>query len=245
MEDFSITHNGHTTNIKPFPISVAFTGSESPVIEERSDLLENLGIKTQYLGIGVDRLDYTKGILERLRGIEFFFTLHPSYIGKFTFLQIAPLSRKEVEKYQEFNEAVTSEAARINEKFSTNGWQPIVLLKEHHSHEEIYPLYRAADVCLVTSLSDGMNLVAKEFVAARDDESGVLVLSQFTGASRDLQEAIIINPYSAEQTADAIYQALNMSATEQHRRMKKMRDSIKDYNVYRWAAELIKAVTNA
>jgi trehalose 6-phosphate synthase len=149
-----------------------------------------------------------------------------------------------VEKYRQFNVEVTREAERINRKFESNGWQPIVLLKEHRTHEEIYPLYRTANICLVTSLSDGMNLVAKEFVAARSDEAGVLILSQFTGAARDLKEAITINPYSAEETAEAIHKALIMPAAEQYRRMKKMREAVKNYNIYRWAAEFLRSITS-
>jgi len=159
-------------------------------------------------------------------------------------LQIAPPSREGVEKYREFNKQVTDKANQINENLGTGSWKPIVLIKENLSHEELYPLYRGANVCLITSVHDGMNMVAKEYVAARNDESGVLILSQFAGASRNLKEAIIVNPYSAEQTAAAIYGALNMSPLEQHRRMSKMRESVKNYNVYRWSAELIKATAS-
>lgn len=243
LEKFAITHKGHTAQIKPFPISVAFIdGKESA--EPKPPLLEELGLKPKYLGLGVDRLDYTKGILEKLRSVEFFFDMHPDFKEQFTLLQIAPPSREGVAKYRQFNQEVTAEAERINKKFAANGWQPVVLLKKHYSHEEIYPLYRAAQVCLVTSLSDGLNLVAKEFVAARRDEAGVLILSQFTGAARDLKEAIIVNPYSAEEGAEAIHKALTMPESEQHRRMKKMRESVKNYNIYRWAAEFIKAVAS-
>ncbi len=245
LEKFSVTHNGHMAFIKPFPISVAFPTTPVETSEEtRPPLLDSLGIKTKHLGIGVDRMDYTKGIIERLRGIEFFFKAYPEYKGKFTFLQIAPPSREKVKRYREFGQEVDDEAVRINQELAEAGWTPIVLLREHHTHEEIYPLYRAADLCLVTSLSDGMNLVAKEFVSARTDEAGVLVLSKFTGASRDLTDALIINPYSAEDTAEALHSALTMTAAEQHRRMKKMRATLKNYTIYRWAAELLKAVTN-
>ncbi len=242
-EQFSITHKGHQTFIKPFPISVAFS-EESDSAGEKADL-SKFGIYTKYVGIGVDRMDYTKGIMERFKGIEMFLENYPTYKGQFTFLQIAPPSRESVEKYREFNEAVTDEAERINRKFSTNGWKPIVLYKKHLSHGEIYPLYRRADVCLVTSLHDGMNLVAKEFAASRDDDAGVLVLSQFAGASRDLKGALVINPYSAEQTAKSIYDALNMPKLEQRRRMQRMRQTVKDYNVYRWASEFLKAVASS
>ncbi len=242
LEKFSVTHNGHSTFIKPFPISVAFTNGAHEDDKPESEVLKNLKLKSKILGIGIDRLDYTKGILERLKGLEFFFDLHPEFKGQFTFLQIAPPSREGVEKYQKFNDEVTHEVERINEKFEDNSWKPIILLKKHHTHDEIYPLYRAAQVCLVTSLSDGMNLVAKEFVSARNDEAGVLILSQFTGAARDLKGALIINPYSAEETAEAIFKAINMPPSEQHRRMKKMRESVRDYNVYRWAAEFLGSI---
>jgi trehalose-6-phosphate synthase len=247
LEQFSVTHEKHTTHIKPFPISIAFTNGldRTQELQKTSDLLEGFGIKTKLIGLGVDRLDYIKGIPERFTGIEFFFKQRPEYKGQITFLQIAPPSREGVEKYRQFNREVTLQATQINEKFATNDWQPIVLVKENLSHEDLDLLYRRAAVCLVTSLHDGMNLVAKEFVAARNDESGVLVLSQFTGASRDLKGAININPYSAEQTSTAIYEALTMPPTEQRRRMQKMREAVKNYNVYRWSAELIKATTSS
>lgn len=246
-EQFTIMHDGHLTSIKPFPISIAFTNGNTKKEDQKEEigekLLEKFNVKTKYIGLGADRLDYTKGILERFKAIEYFLDQHSNYKKQFTFLQIAPPSREGVEKYRQFNQEVTAEAERINLKLSMADWKPIVLVKEHLSHSDLYPLYRKADFCLVTPLHDGMNLVAKEFVAARSDESGVLILSQFAGASKDLKRgAIIVNPYSAEETALAIHTALNMSATEKRSRMKKMREGIKNYNVYRWAAELIKAV---
>ncbi|MDP3883049.1 MAG: trehalose-6-phosphate synthase [Candidatus Staskawiczbacteria bacterium] len=245
-EQFSIMHDGHLTSIKPFSISIAFTNGNNKKEDQKEEigqkLLEKFGISTKYIGLGADRLDYTKGILERFKAVEYFLDHHPNYKKQFTFLQIAPPSREGVEKYREFNKQVTEEAGRINLKFSVGDWKPIVLIKEHLSHDDLYPLYRKAGFCLVTPLHDGMNLVSKEFVAARSDESGVLILSQFAGASKDLKGgAIIVNPYSAEEMSAAIYEALNMPATEKRRRMKKMRESVKNYNVYRWAAELIKA----
>ncbi|MBI5456979.1 trehalose-6-phosphate synthase [Candidatus Kaiserbacteria bacterium] len=255
LEQFAITRDEHITRIKPFPISISFTDAmhEKEAEAPTRASLEALNITTEFVGLGVDRLDYTKGILERLRGVEFFLDAHPEYAHKFTFLQIAPISRGESETYQQFAQSVEKEVSRINTKFSArggsafggkrNGWQPIVLQTRHFSHAELRPLYRLAHACLVTSLHDGMNLVAKEFVAARDDEAGVLILSKFTGASRDFDRgAIIVNPYSAEEVAESIHQALLMPKPEQHRRMKMMRNSIRDYNVYRWAAEFIKAV---
>lgn len=245
LEQFSISKDGHISFIKPFPISIAFTNSnkfsEAP---NREEILKKFNIKTKYLGLGVDRLDYVKGILERFKGVEFFLDNHPDYKKKFTFLQIAPLSREGVKNYNEYAEAVKKEAERINKKIGVADWQPIVLETKHHTHEELEPLYRLADVCLVTSLHDGMNLVAKEFVAARDDNQGVLILSYFTGASRDLKGATMVNPYSAEQMSEAIYEAIVMPSYEQRRRMKMMRSAVKNYNIYRWSVELIKSVAD-
>jgi trehalose 6-phosphate synthase len=246
LEQFSITFKNHLSHIRPFPISVAFTSEKDKKenLKKGEELLKNLGVKAEYLGLGVDRLDYTKGILERFKALESFFKTHPNYKEKLIFLQISPPSREEVEKYRQFNEEVTKQAETLNEKLGQNGWKPIILVKKNLSHEDLNLLYRQADFCLVTPLHDGMNLVAKEFVAARNDESGVLVLSQFVGAAKDLRGAIIINPYSAEQTATGISEALNMPLTQQHSRMKKMRQTLKNYNVYRWSAEFMKAVAS-
>lgn len=246
LEQFSVTRDEHQTFIKPFPVSIAFAAENGAAGETSPDraLLEKFGVRAPLVGLGVDRLDYTKGILEKFKGIEFFFTKYPTYKGAFTFLQIAPVSREEAAKYREYGEQVTKEAERINESLGTNDWKPIVLHKKHYSHEVLNRLYRLANVCMVTSLHDGMNLVAKEYVAARGDEQGVLILSNFTGASRDLKGAIMINPYSAEETSEAISEALNMLKTEQRRRMKQMRAAVREYNVYRWSAEFIKAIIN-
>lgn len=245
LEQFAITRDEHRSFIKPFPISIAFTSTaEIEGVDEKPnrEILAEFGVHTPLLGLGVDRLDYTKGIVERFKGIEYFLEKFPTYKGRFTFLQIAPVSRAEASTYQAYAIAVTSEAERINQKFGTRDWKPIVLHMKHHPHNVLYKLYRLADLCLVTSLHDGMNLVAKEFVAARTDEHGVLVLSNFTGASRDLKGALLINPYSAEDAAEAINVALTMPGNEQRRRMKLMRDTVKNYNVYRWSAEFIKAI---
>ncbi len=243
FEHFAITRDRHTTHIKAFPIGTAFVnGMEDPPSPDRS-IFTKYGITAKYVGIGVDRTDYIKGLVERCRAVEFLLDVYPEYVGQFTLLQILPPS-KSVEKNQQYGEEVKREITRVNEKFGTDSWKPIVLANDLHTRDELAPLYRAADVCLVTSLHDGMNLVSKEFVAARDDETGALVLSQFTGASRDLKGALVVNPYSAEETSEAIHIALTMPREEQRRRMQSMRHSIKDYNVYRWAAEFIKAVAS-
>ena len=243
LEQFAVTRDGHESLIRSFPISIAFTNGTTREFSAGSgkETLRRLGINTEYVGLGVDRLDYIKGVLERFKGLELFLDSHPEYRTRLTFLQISAPSREASQKYREYGDAVTNEAQRINQKFQTEAWRPIVFEKRHYSHEELEPLYRAVNFCLVSSLHDGMNLVSKEFVAARDDEAGSLILSKFTGASRDLKGALIINPYNLEEIADAIHTSLTMTLLEQARRMKLMRNSIKNYNVYRWAAEFIKA----
>jgi trehalose 6-phosphate synthase len=191
------------------------------------------------MGLGVDRLDYTKGILERLRAVECLLETHPDMIGRFSFVQIAAPSRQALEEYQAFDARVRALATQINLRFSSGSYLPVHLKIEHHEPEDVNRYYRAADVCVVTSLHDGMNLVAKEFVAARDDERGVLLLSQFTGAAHELYEALVVNPYHIEQTADTLYQALTMPVFEQQERMRSMRSLVRDFNVYRWAGRML------
>ena len=247
---FAVTRNEHTSFIKAFPISIAFTNgirdnTQGKLLQgDERDVIKKLGVSYKFLGVGVDRMDYTKGIIERLKGIDLFLRKYPSFHEEFTFIQIAAPSRSEVEKYREFAEQVKNEAARINSEHGNQKWKPIVLLYEQHTHEEINLLFQQANFCLVTSLHDGMNLVAKEFVAARNDGKGVLILSQFAGAAKELKDAIIINPYNGEQTADAIYQALTMSASEQQLRMEKMREVVKNYNIFRWSAEFLRSLIN-
>jgi len=244
-ERFAVERSGHTAFVRPFPISVDFRESQrgldsqvSPYVL-RSELLKKLGIKANFLGVGVDRVDYTKGLLERLCGVERFLEKWPAHRGKFTFVQIGAPSRTEIQRYHDFLQELEAEAARINARWQTADWKPIVLLTRHHSHEEILPYYRAADLCMVTSLHDGMNLVAKEFVAAREDEEGALILSQFTGAARELRDAIIVNPYDVEQLAEAIRLALEMDTAERQARMRLLRNNVKHHNVYAWAGNLI------
>jgi trehalose 6-phosphate synthase len=160
-------------------------------------------------------------------------------MGRFVFVQVAAPSRSAMEEYQAFDARVHTLVTRINQRFAAGSYEPICLKAEHHEPEEINRYYRAADVCMVTSLHDGMNLVAKEYVAARDDERGVLLLSQFTGAALELHEALIVNPYHIEQTADALYRALTMPEYEQQERMRSMRAIVHDFNVYRWAGRML------
>ncbi len=244
-EHFAVNRHNHLTTVHPFPISVAFNGNQAgqngddPSFAERSALYRELGGKPEFIGLGVDRIDYTKGIPERLRGVERLLELHPAYREKFTFIQIGAPSRTRIKRYQDLAAEVDAEAQRINQRFRTGAWRPIVLLNRHHSHAEIQPFYREADVCLVTSLHDGMNLVAKEYVAARGDEQGSLILSRFTGASHELADALVVNPYDTDELAEAIHTALTMPPEERRTRMQRMRAVVSEHNVYRWAGNLI------
>ncbi|HQN68147.1 MAG TPA: trehalose-6-phosphate synthase, partial [Smithellaceae bacterium] len=240
----TISHGGNLTLVEAYPISIQWPSpwqdTQPPVARCREDIRQELNLGRDILvGLGVDRLDYTKGILERLRAVECLLETHPDLVGRFCLIQIAAPSRSVLEEYKAFESRVRALAERINAKFSRNGYQPVHLKVEHHEPRNINRYYRAVDVCLVTSLHDGMNLVAKEFVAARDDERGVLVLSRFTGAAHELYEALIVNPYHIEQTADALYQALTMPEFEQQARMRSMRSMVRDFNVYRWAARML------
>ena len=192
-----------------------------------------------FLGVGVDRLDYTKGIEERLLAVERLLERHEELRGRFTFVQLAAPSRTAIPQYQQVNDLVEGVAARINERFSTATYRPIILRRTHHEPPTVFRFYKAADLCYVSSLHDGMNLVAKEFVAARDDERGVLVLSHFTGAARELTEALVVNPYDLEQASDAMYAALSMTADDQRDRMRAMRALLAEFNVYRWAGRML------
>ncbi len=242
-ERFTVNRQGHTTWIKPFPISIAFSLSTptrpKDAWPDKAELLKGLGVKGRFMGVGVDRIDYTKGILERFRAIEQFLVNNPSYVGDFTFVELGAPSRTLIKRYDDLTWEITQEATRINARFQTREWKPIVMLNGQHSHQTIEPYYRAADVCLVTSLHDGMNLVAKEFVAARDDEDGVLVLSRFTGASRELRDALIVNPYDIDQMATALRTALEMPRPERQSRMLHLRETVLEHNIYRWGANLI------
>jgi len=243
-ESSTISHGGNLTLVESYPISIQWPppwqDTQLSVEQCRAEVRKILALPPDHkIGIGVDRQDYTKGILERFRAVEKLLELHPEMIERFTFIQIAAPTRTALDDYQAFEAQVRNLAIRINQRFSKGTWQPIYLKAEHHEPEVVNRFYRAADVCVVTSLHDGMNLVAKEFVASRDDEQGVLVLSQFTGAAHELHEALIVNPYHIEQTAEALYMALTMPELEQRERMLSMRALVRDFNVYRWAGRML------
>lgn len=247
-ENFSVKIANHFTLVKPFPISIAFTLKDYDTSHvqrpEPAEILRQHGLHAQYMCIGVERIDYTKGLIEKFLAIERFLDKYPEYQGKFTLVQIGAVSRALLKSYSDMVNAVETEINRINWKFKTKNWQPILFLKRHHSHEEILPYYRSANVCMVTSLHDGMNLVAKEFIAARDQNDGALILSRFAGASHELHGAIIVNPYDSEQMADAIKFALDMSPEEQQKKMKQMRRLIMNHNVYSWASNILRAMAS-
>ncbi len=232
------------TLVRPYPISIEWPVQwleDLPSVEDcRRQTFEELGLPDDaLLGLGVDRLDYTKGIEERLLAVERLLERFPEYRGRFTFAQLAAPSRTRIERYRDLNDAVERIAARVNERFGSGKYRPIVLLRAHHEPPTVYRYYRAANVCYVSSLHDGMNLVAKEFVAARTDAQGVLMLSQFTGASRELTEALIVNPYDLEQASSAMATALAMRPEEQKERMRAMRALVSELNIYRWAGKML------
>jgi trehalose 6-phosphate synthase len=240
----AVVQQGRSTFVRPYPISL-----EWPVrwLEElptaaacRAAVHAELGLGPDaLLGVGVDRLDYTKGIEERLLAVERLLERFPALRGRFTFVQLAAPSRTEIERYRQLGERVEEVAARINTRFGSGSYQPIRMLRAHHEPPAVFRYYRAADVCYVSSLHDGMNLVAKEFVAARDDDRGVLVLSEFTGAARELTEALIVNPYDLDAASAALARATSMSAEEQRDRMRSMRAFVAEFNVYRWAGRML------
>ena len=240
----TVSTGREATLVDDYPISIEWPpeslADAAPVEVARQTVRARLGIGAEVkLGVGVERFDYTKGIPDRLRAVGILFERHPEWIGRFTFVQVAAPTRNKLEAYQGIRSESEQAAEEINARFARNGWKPIELLIRHHEPAEVMELFRAADLCVVTSLHDGMNLVAKEFVAARDDERGVLVLSTFAGASRELLEALLVNPYDNDGMGEAIDRALKMSEAEQRGRMRMMRELVRDNNVYRWAGSML------
>lgn len=244
-EHSTISFHDDETLIESYPISIEWPTAETvaqwrPVEECRAEVFKRLNIDPGHkLAVGVDRFDYTKGILERLHAVERLLEKHPEWVGHFSFVQVAAPTRAALDEYRTFQERIDRVCNRINERFGRPGYQPVHLLVQHHEHEALNELYRAADVCLVTSLHDGMNLVCKEFVAARNDLQGVLVLSRFAGAAREMTQALIVNPYHVEECADALQQALTMPQAEQRERMASLRMTVREFNIYRWAGRML------
>ena len=242
QEHNTVSYQSDETYIESYPISIEWP-EQAPApaaVAAREAVLARLNFPAGHrIALGVDRFDYTKGILERLHAVERLLEKRPEWRGKFTFVQVAAPTRSSLEEYRSFQERIERVVDRVRKRFGRPGYEPVILLAQHHEHDALNELYRAADVCLVTSLHDGMNLVCKEFVAARSDEQGVLILSRFAGAAREMTEALIVNPYHVEECADAIHQALIMPPAEQRERMASLRMTVREFNVYRWAGRML------
>jgi trehalose 6-phosphate synthase len=246
-EKNGIVRSGKETLVRPFPISIAgvtsgpFSVSAAEAIEQ---VKAEYGLADKIVAVGVDRIDYTKGIVERILAVDRFLEKYPEYQKKFVYLQLAAPSRAKIKRYSELMDEIDQLVEKKNNKYSDGAWKPIVYLKRYFTPEEIQPYYQAGDMCIVSSLHDGMNLVAKEYVAAKSDNSGVLILSKFTGAARELTDAVQINPYSIEEFADSIKFAIEMPPEEKQKRMENMRKQITENNVYGWAAKIITGLTS-
>ncbi len=243
-EKLAIVRGEHETLVRPYPISVDFEEiseltQTSEVIEMMESFKEEYSLSQFRLLIGVDRIDYTKGIPERLLALDRFLEKHPEFKEKIIFIQMGVLSRIHLPGYKNLNDQINKLVEEINWKHSTDQWAPIILMRRHLSRKELLALYRLAEVCIVSSVHDGMNLVAKEFVSSRSDEDGMLILSQFTGSARELTDAIFINPYDPEAFSDGIFHALSMPEKERQERMKKMRQVVQQNNIYRWAGKIL------
>ncbi len=243
-EKVSVTRRGLETLVRPYPISIewppAALAAQAPVEECRRRVRERYGLpENTVLLAGIERFDYTKGILDRMLAVDDLLTRNPSWRGRLVFVQAAAPTRGRLTNYSDLQSEGLNLANDINERHGSENYKPILLVVRHHSPDEVYELFRAADACVVSSLHDGMNLVAKEFVASRDDEQGVLLLSSFAGASRELSEALIVNPYDTSAMAEALERAITMPEREQRERMRLMRELIRERNVYRWAAQML------
>ncbi|MFA5144724.1 MAG: trehalose-6-phosphate synthase [Candidatus Omnitrophota bacterium] len=246
-ERFSVVRSGKETFIRAFPISInARIGGGSlkvNLVRQMERLKKEFELENKIVAMGVDRIDYTKGIVERILAIDRFLDKYPAYKKNFVFIQLAAPSRTHIKRYHDLIGEIDELVEKINWKYRDGNWKPIIYLKKYFSQDDIQPYYKLGDICIVSSLHDGMNLVAKEYVAEKDDLSGCLILSQFTGAARELSDAILINPYSIEDFADSINLAIQMPKEEKQRRMENMRKVITENNIYRWAGNIITELT--
>ncbi len=243
-ERLAVSRGGKTTIVRPFPISVDFqriaAEADKPEIKSEIESIRNRWqLKNEVIGIGIDRLDYTKGIPHRIRALDTFLSRYPEYQGRVVFFQLGETSRIQIKKYQELNVEIDQLVEQVNGKYQTDSWKPIIFVHEHLSQLTLTAFKRLADFCIVSSLHDGMNLVAKEYVSSRTDEDGVLILSQFTGAARELTDAVLINPYATDHFAESIKKAIEMSPEQRKAKMRKLRKSIEENNIYKWAGSII------
>jgi alpha,alpha-trehalose-phosphate synthase [UDP-forming] len=246
-ERLAIIRQGNTTIVQPFPISVDFDGlsgqaGTEAVQREIDNLNKEFNLKGKYIGIGMDRMDYTKGIPERLQALDKLLEDNPEYRGKVVFIQAGMPSRTQIDTYKEIGKRIDVLMNGINEKYGTDSWQPVIAMTRQLSHDTLNALRRMATFCVVSSLHDGMNLVAKEFVSARVDGDGVLILSQFTGAAVEMQDALLINPYAISEFAGKIKEAIEMPEAERRRRMKNMREIVAGNNIYRWGGSMVSSL---
>jgi trehalose-6-phosphate synthase len=243
-EHMTVTLQGRVCRVAPYPISIEWPPRWLKYLPDvatcRAAVRERYQVAADVvIGLGVERWDFTKGIIERFQALELLLDKNPRHRGRLTLLQVAAPSRSTLPAYQALQQQTYGEVDRINARFGEGYWRPIILIDQHQEPTKVFELYRAADFCLVNSLHDGMNLVAKEFVAARDDEDGVLILSTFAGASRELVEAVLINPFDVNETAEAMEIAMRMGREERRDRMSLMRRTVKENNVYRWAGRML------
>jgi alpha,alpha-trehalose-phosphate synthase [UDP-forming] len=248
-ERYAVTRGGHNTLVRPFPIGVAFDrvaarASARQVTREMERLRRLYGLRTEFIGLGIDRVDYTKGIPERLEAVNHFLEKYPEYERRLTFVQVGAPSRMRVERYQHINDEIEELVDRINWRHQSGHWRPIVYINEHCYPNTLTALSRMAHFCVVSPLQDGMNLVAKEYVSSKLDRDGVLILSQFTGAASELQEALLVNPYSVDDIVEGIKRAVEMPREEKQRRMSRMRKTVRSNNIYQWAADIITELSN-
>ncbi|UCD55872.1 MAG: trehalose-6-phosphate synthase [Candidatus Omnitrophota bacterium] len=244
-EKNSVTYGGHETLIRAFPISVDFeetskAADSKEIKNTMRKLREEFAVKDgTFVMVGLDRIDYTKGLIEKIQGLDRFFEKFPQYKGRVLFIQKGGLSRMHIPEYKALNERLNSLVEEVNWKHSTEKWLPILFIKRHMSRKEVIALYKIADACIVSPLHDGMNLVCKEFIATRNDLDGVLLLSQFTGAARELGGAMFVNPYDRENFAKAIKKAIELPREKKEKRMKRLRAVVKENNIYKWAGKFL------
>jgi trehalose-6-phosphate synthase len=241
-EHFSVTMGNHETRVRAFPIGIDTTPVKVLHDDEVAALKAKYGIHAEFVAVGVDRIDYTKGIIERVEAVERFLEKNPEFVGRFSLVQMGSPSRTHIPAYQLLFKELERVVDRVNARFAKGDYKPVIFIPTHHEWKDIQFFYQLGDLCMVTSLHDGMNLVAKEYVWCQKPERGSLILSKFTGASRELTEAFIVNPYSIEEMADAIHAALSLSPEEKAARMTSMREKVHARNAYRWASELIEAL---
>lgn len=241
-ENFSVTIGNRETLVRSYPISIATEPVQQLSVERREELRAKYNIRTELVALGVDRLDYTKGLVERVSGVERFLEKYPQFLGRFSFIEMGTPSRTNIPSYQTLIREVEEAIDRVNRRFGKGDYKPIVLLKGHYDWKEVAEFYQLGQACLVTSLHDGMNLVAKEYVWSQSPDQGALILSRFTGAARELNDALIVNPYSSEEIADALYEALTMTPDERRSRMQRMKTKVQDHNAFHWATDLLAGV---